>query len=504
MITETVAPPPTARTASTAAYLLKLLSGPAVFALVMMAPLQTALPYAGHVTLATFACAVAWWMTQPLPWAVAAMLPFVVFPAAGVMDITATMRLYGQPIFFWMMGTVLMGYAIEKHGLAHRIAIGFLALPGIGGKTTRLTFAYMLIVSLVSVFVSDAATIAMMIPIGMSLVRHASPSTSLGARPGSVTPKFAAFMTLGTLYAAIAGGTASMIGVPHNAIVMAALQRLSGRQLGFFEWMRIGIPIFIALLLVFYVVLWVLTPPEVREVPSGEAFLRAERAKLGPIRPNQRRVLFVFAMMVVLFTLPAFAGLALGDRHATTVWLNRALNVWVVPPAVMFLLFTIRSADDPSAGLLTWKDAETQSPWNAMLLVTGAVAMTDALSQFGFVEFMGNIVRGLGITPTALPYVASWTVATATNFISGTAAAALFCNIFVPAAVQIGYNPASIAILIANVALGLVVPWAGATAATTFAGGDIEMKQMIRVGILATAIYTTVAATIHLMMSTFI
>jgi di/tricarboxylate transporter len=268
--------------------------------------------------------------------------------------------------------------------------------------------------------------------------------------------------------------------------------------------MRVGVPIFIALLLIFYAVLWVLTPPEVREVPSGEAFLRAERAKLGPIRPNQRRVLFVFAMMVILFTLPAVAGLALGDRHAATIWLNRALNVWVIPPAVMFLLFIVRSADDSSAGLLTWKDAETQSPWNAMLLVTGAVAMTDALSQFGFVEFMGNIVRGLGITPTALPYVASWTVATATNFISGTAAAALFCNIFVPAAVQIGYNPASIAILIANVALGLVVPWAGATAATTFAGGEIEMKQMIRVGLVATVIYTTIAATIHLMMSRFI
>src|SRR5436190_23692104 len=110
--------------------------------------------------------------------------------------------------------------------------------------------------------------------------------------------------------------------------------------------MKIRFPIFVVLMLIFYVVLWVMLPPESREVPSGEAFLRAERAKLGQIRPNQRRVLFVFVMMVVLFTLPAFAGLALGDRHATTVWLNRALNVWVVPPAVMFLLFTIRSADD--------------------------------------------------------------------------------------------------------------------------------------------------------------
>ena len=85
----------------------------------------------------------------------------------------------------------------------------------------------------------------------------------------------------------------------------------------------------------------------------------------------------------------------------------------------MFLLFVVRSADDPSTGLLTWKDAEQQSPWNAMLLVTGAVAMTDALAQFGFVEFMGNIVRSIGIAPSALPYVAAWSTAITTNFISG-------------------------------------------------------------------------------------
>jgi sodium-dependent dicarboxylate transporter 2/3/5 len=491
MITETIAPPPSTRGSSTAGYLLRLALGPVVFTLVMWAPIP--LPYAGHAILATFAWSAAWWILEPLPWAVSAMLPFVVFPAAGVMDIIATMRLYGQPIFFWIMGTVLMGYAIEKHGLAQRFAIGFLALPGIGGRTTRLTFAYMLIVGLISVFVSDAATIAMTIPIGMSLVRHSIPD---GDRK-----RFAGFMTLATLYAAIAGGTATVIGVPHNAIVMAALMRLTGRQLGFFEWMKIGVVIFITLLLIFYAVLWLMLPPEVREVPSGEAFIRAERAKLGPLRPNQQRVLFVFAMMVVLFTLPAVAGLALGDRHAATVWLNRALNVWVVPPAVMFLLFVVRSADDRSEGLLTWKDAERQSPWNAMLLVTGAVAMTDALAQFGFVEFMGNIVRGLGITGTALPFVAAWATAITTNFISGTATAALFCNIFIPAAVQIGYNPVSMAILIANVALGLVVPWAGATAVTTFTGGEIEMKQMIRVGLVATAIYTTVVAAIHLMIA---
>jgi sodium-dependent dicarboxylate transporter 2/3/5 len=107
MLTQTApAAPPPVRSAGPATYLLRLLAGPAAFAVVMLLPL--ALSYEGRVALATFVCAIVWWVTEPVPWAVAAMLPFLVFPAAGVMDIGATMRLYGQPIFFWIMGTVLM------------------------------------------------------------------------------------------------------------------------------------------------------------------------------------------------------------------------------------------------------------------------------------------------------------------------------------------------------------------------------------------------------------
>ena len=496
MIAETLKESPAGRSPATAAYVLRLLAGPATFVVVLLLPL--ALPYEGRVALATFACAIVWWITQPLPWGVAAMLPFLVFPAAGVMDIGPTMGLYGQPIFFWIMGTVLMGYAIEKHGLAYRFALAFLSLPGIGGKTFRLTFMYMLVVGVVSMFVSDAAAVAMMIPIGMSLVRHVR--TLVGAPPNAKT-NFGVFMTLGTFYASIAGGTATIMGVPHNAIAVSLLESLTGRQLGFFEWMMVGVPVFLSLLVTFYAVLWLLARPEISDLRGGEAFLRAERAKLGLLRPDERRVLFVFVMMVLLFTLPALTGLALGEPHAIARWVSRALPVWVVPPAVMFLLFSIRSASDAGAPLVSWKDAEQHAPWNAMLLVAGAVAMTDAVTQFGFVEFMGGIVGNLGIGATALPYLTAALVAGTTNLISGTAAAALYCSIFIPAAVEIGYNPASIAVLIANVALGLVFPWAGAVAATAFACGEVSMERMIRIGVVATVGYTGIVATIHLMMA---
>jgi len=498
MITDTVTRPQTARKPGLGTYALTLLAGPIAFAIVMALALR--LSYQGHVALATFVCVVVWWITQPMPWAISAMLPFLVFPAAGVMDIAATMRLYGQPIFFWIIGTVLMGYAVEKHGLARRIALGFLALPGVGRRAGRLMFTYMLMVAVVSMFISDAATVAMMIPIGMSVLHHVR---GHGAVPGERT-NFGAFITLGTLYAAVAGGTATMMGVPHNGIAVAMLERFTQRQLGFFEWMIVGVPVSLAGLVAMFLTLWILAKPEQRELPGGEAFLRSERARLGPLSADEGRVLLVFVVMVLLFTLPAMVSLTLGDAHRVTVAVNRALSIWVVPPVVLFLLFGIRSAREPGAGLLTWKDAEQRSPWNTMLLVTAGVAMTDALTQFGFVELMGGAVRGLGVGPTLLPYLAATIVAFTTDFISGTAAATLYCSIFVPAAAQIGYNPASIAILIANVAIGVALPWAGATAATAFAAGDIDMGRMVRIGLVATPVLVVVAATIHLILSPFL
>ncbi len=499
MTTQTVKEASTERAPNAALTLVKLLAGPAAFALIYLLPLP--LTYQGKISLGTFVCAIIWWVTQPMPWAIAALLPLLVFPAAGVMSVTATAALYGHPIFFWIMGTVLIGYAIEKHGVAQRVALAFLAIPGVGGKTRRLTFAYMMVTGLISMFVSDAATIAMMIPIGMSIVRHIR---TIVVAPAGSRSNFGAFMTLGTFYAAVAGGTATVVGVPHNAIAVSLLERFTGRSLGFFEWMVVGVPVFLGLLVTFYMVLWFMAPPEIREVPGGEDFLRSERAKLGPTRSNERRVLFVFAMMVALFTMPTFVGLGLGDSHPLVTWLDRALPIWVVPPAVMFLLFTIPAGDGSANTLLTWKDAEKQTPWSVIILVLGAVAMTEALTRFGFVEFMGGIVQGLGIGPRTLPYVAALFVAMTTDFISGIAATTLYCSIFIPAAVQTGYNPASVAILIANVALGLVFPWAGAAAATTFSVGDIEMGRMIRIGIVATATFVGIAATIHLLLSPYI
>lgn len=476
---------------------VRLLVGPAAFLIVYLAPLE-GLSWNGHVVLATFIWVALWWIAEPVPWAITCLLPLVVFPLTGVMRIEATAALYGQNIFFWIWGTAMLGYAMEKHGLARRFALWFLSQPGVASSTARLTFMYMASVALISSVVSDASVVAMMIPIGMSIFTYVRDVTGIGKTGKS---SLAAFLALGTLYGSQAGGVSTIAGIPHNALSVSILDKLVGRTIGWFEWMMVGVPLMLALLVVFYAFLRFMFPPEIRSIPGGEEFVRKERAKLGSMSRAEVNVLAAFLIMVVLFTAPSIVGLALGDTHPVSARLRASLPVWIVPVVTLFALYLLPVNFTRREMTLTWQDSATHAPWNIMLLCTAAVGVSDALGQFGFMEFMRGHLSGLEFSPTLLPYVAAPIVAFTTNVLSGLAATSLLGNIFIPIARDVGFNPASMAILVPNMAIGLMFPWSGATAGSAFASGYIDLRDMIRAGFFVTLMLTAVAATIHLLFS---
>lgn len=482
--------------AARAKTLLKLASGPAAFVIIYLAPLA-GLSYQGRVALATFAWAVVWWLAQPIPWAITSLLPLVIFPPLGVMEISDTAALYGQNIFFWVLGTTMLGYAMEKHGLAKRFALRLLSVRGVASTSYRLVFFYMLVTGTISMFVSDAATIAMMIPIAMSIFSYVSQvAGSACQRSGS---NLAASLALGTLYAAAAGGVGTIAGIPHNAVGVALAEKLAGRSIGWFQWMMVGVPLYLALLACFYLLLCYFLPPEFRTIPGGEQFIRREASALRKMTRGEINVLSAFICMVVLFTFPSLLSVVLGAGHPLSERLESAIPIWVVPPAVLLLLFILPVDSRNGEGTLVWRDAVEHAPWNIILLCTGAMAMTDAMAEFGFMDFMRRSLSGIGMGPVALPVAASLIVALSTNFVSGLAATSLFGSIFIPMSIEAGFNPASMAMLVPNVALGIMFPWAGAAAGTAFASGYIEMKKMIKVGIFATLAFSLITALIHLL-----
>ena len=480
---------------------LKFASGPLVAGILYLLP-YAGVPPAGRIALGVFGWMVTWWMAQPVPWAVASLLPLILFPMFEVMNIGAAVALYGQTIFFWVWGTVLMGYAMERHGLAKRFALWFMSLAWVRGSANRTAFGFMLVTAMISTMLSDAATVALMVPVGVSLmafVRAVQP-----AKEGQGKSNFGAFLALGALYGSVAGGTATIAGIPHNALSVALLERLTGRSLGWFEWMVAGLPVSAALLLVFYGVLRFFLPLEFKVVPGGTAFLEQTRVAQGPLSAGERSTLLVFAIMVALFVLPALLELSTGPGNPVTAWARTALNLNVVPPIVLLLLFSTPVNWREGQFVLRWRDAAAHTPWDIMLLVTSATGIVNVLVEFHFLDLVGSAVTGMGFGKVSLTFVASTIVAFSTNLISGVAATSFFGGIFIPAAQKVDLNPATMAVLIPNVAVGIALPWAGAACGTAFATGQIEMRDMIRIGAVATLVFAFVVAAVHLAVAPFL
>ena len=469
----------------------KLLIGPVAFAVCWLSIPEEA-SFAARVAAGTFAWAVAWWIAQPVPWAVTALLPLIIFPIVGVMRTRDVAALYGQNVFFWILGTFMLGYAMDKHGLAKRFALRLLSARGVTRSVERLAFTYMAATALVSMFVSDAAAVALMIPIGMSIVAYLRQVAGI-----SGPSRLAGFFALGALLAAQAGGMATMVGLPHNALAVAMLGELAGRTISWFQWMMVGLPLSILTLIGFYMLLRLFLPPEKLEIASSEEFLRSEASRLGRMSRAEKSVLAVFVGMVVLFMAPSLGRLALGAEHAASRALSSALPIWVVPPLVLLALFVMPGEEGETT--LEWRDMTEHAPWNVMLLCTGALAMTASLEEFGLTDMVRASLQGLGLGSAALPYAAAVIVGAATNVISGLAATSLFCGIFIPMAEAAGFNPASMAMLVPNMSLGVMFPWAGAAAGTAFATGYLELRQMIKIGIVATAMLSILCATLHIL-----
>ena len=119
------------------AFVLRLLAGPAAFAVVRAAPFAGLAPDA-QFAVGAYAWLLAWWVTMPVPWAVTGFLPFVLLPLGGVMPFPDVAARYGHTILPYLMGVMLFGHAFRKHGLGRRIALAALCLPGVARSADGL------------------------------------------------------------------------------------------------------------------------------------------------------------------------------------------------------------------------------------------------------------------------------------------------------------------------------------------------------------------------------
>lgn len=220
-----------------------------------------------------------WWMTEAIPIPITSLLPLVLFPLFDIGAFSEIAAPYANSVVFLVLGGVILGLATERSHLHRRIALRTIKM--VGTRPDQIVLGMMISSAFISAWISNTATAVIMVPIGVSIIKLVK-SLEGEVNKASVSNKFSASLMLGIAYGVTIGSTATLIGQPPTALMAAYLQEQQGYLIGFSEWMMVGVPFAIIMLIVAWVVLTkIIYRTELKELPGGPELINAELKSLG-------------------------------------------------------------------------------------------------------------------------------------------------------------------------------------------------------------------------------
>jgi sodium-dependent dicarboxylate transporter 2/3/5 len=293
-------------------------------------------------------------------------------------------------------------------------------------------------------------------------------------------------MMLGIAYGVTIGSMATLIGQPPMALMKAYLGKEQNFDMPFGQWMLVGVPFAVVMLIVTWVVLTKLVfRTQLTEIPGGDQMIKSELQKLGQMSTAERRVGYIFLTAIFFWVaVPFIADLApvakalpfLSSISDTQVAIAAAIACFIVPSA--------RQAPGISApALLSWSAAR-DIPWGLLLLFGGGLSLSSMFTATGLSGWIGDQVGGLqGVPPIVILIVAAVVGLGLTELTSNTATAAAFFPIMGSVAVGIGMDPVLMTVVMTlAVCSAFMLPVATPSNAVAFGSGEVTIRQMVKAG----------------------
>jgi sodium-dependent dicarboxylate transporter 2/3/5 len=443
--------------------------------------------HAGRATLGMMAWMAAWWLTEAVEIEVTALLPIALFPLLGIQPLGKTTASYGADVIYLFLGSFVLARAIARWGLDRRIAFATLRL--VGTRPRAIVGGIMGATAFLSMWVSNTATCAMMVPIALSVVdvalrrRSGKGLEETGGIPESDRDlrHFALSALLGVAYAASIGGLGTIVGSPPNGILVRFVEQSSGARVSFVGWMRIGLPV----VLVFLPLAWFLTtrvmfPSRMGGIEGGQEFVRAEWARLGPLGRGERATLAVFAVTALLWmTAPL-----LGRWEVRGVRPFAGLSDAGIAIAAAIALFLLPADRATGRRVMDWSDA-VKLPWGVLILFGGGLALASATEANGVAGYIGGLAAGFRGWPTWAVVLAVIAIMTFLSEVtSNTAQVAAMLPLLAALAPALGIRP-GLLLVPATVAAScaFMMPVGTPPNAIVFGTGLVRMPQMMRAGL---------------------
>jgi solute carrier family 13 (sodium-dependent dicarboxylate transporter), member 2/3/5 len=454
---------------------LKLLSGPGLALLVLLLGPGGDDPLVAR-TAAIAIWMAAWWVTEAVPIPVTALLPLVLLPGAGVLPIKEVAPNYGRSVIFLFLGGFILALGLQSSGVHRRLALWIVHL--VGERPRRLVLGFMMASAFLSMWISNTATVMVLMPIGLSVLATVAKDTEDGRQLGVA-------LMLGMAYAADIGGMSTLVGTPPNISYSRLLTVLfpEAPSPAFTEWMMMGLPISIVFLFTGW---WFLTRVSFRlsdePLVGGKEAIATLRSELGPLRRDE----WVTAS---IFCLTAFLWMTRGSESflgwsQLPIFKTGYVDDAFVAIAMAILLFIIPSHDRLDEHLMEWSMMKAL-PWGMLLLFGGGFALASGFKTSGLSHWVGEHFSSLSDAPPLMVVAVVCVLLTMlTELTSNTATTEMVLPILGAAGVALKTDPRLLMIpATLSASCAFMMPVASPTQAIVFGSGWVPIKDMVRAGI---------------------
>ncbi|MFT7515821.1 MAG: sodium-dependent dicarboxylate transporter 2/3/5, partial [Candidatus Omnitrophota bacterium] len=437
---------------------------------------------AGRKTLAVMVWMAIWWLTEAVHVSVTALIPLVAFPLCGAVDIKAASAPYASDTIFLFMGGFMLALSMQRWGLDQRIALFTLRL--IGTKPINIIGGCMLITAILSAFVSNTATTAMMLPIGISLVGLVRSKVQASSED---IARFSVCLMLGIAYAASIGGVATIIGSPPNVLLVNFLKDTIAtpyqRDISYVKWMQFGVPLVVVFLPLTWMLLTrILYPVRLPPVEGGQVFIRQQYKALGNMKRGELVTMLVFFCTATCWIIRPWLSAqpwllkhwpAVADLSDPVIAMTGAMLLFVIPVNIKKHEYT-----------LDWNTA-AKLPWSILILFGGGLSLAKAVKVNGVAEYFGSqAVQLQGIPPLLIVIAVVTMVIFLTELTSNTATTATLLPILAGIAPALHMHPYLLVFPLAIAAsCAFMMPVATPPNAIVFGSGEVTLPQMCKAGI---------------------
>ncbi len=387
------------------------------------------------------------WFTEALPITVTALLVPILAVLTGIFDVKEALSHFANPVIFLFLGGFALAAALHKHSL-DRLMAGYI-MKAAGTKSFYSILGLFISTAVISMWISNTATTAIMLPVALGLISNIKDSSASTDE----------FILLGVAYSASIGGIGTIVGSPPNAITAANL------GMDFRDWLSVGIPFVLILMPIMVAVLYFVLKPA---LPKGGVSDLGEFKQIV-IDKNTYKLAAIFAVTVVLWI---FSG-----PISSRIGIEKEFDSIVALLAIFLLVVS---------GTIKWKEIERFTDWGVLLLFGGGIVLSAVLSETGASKFLADLVRDhLSIHgPFPLILGSVLFVILISEFASNTATAAIMVPIFLALGEEtIKYSPRAIALSVGIAAsCGFMLPVGTPPNALVYGTEKIRQRVMIKAG----------------------